>query len=720
MDDIALLTLRDRLNQLLEKTPRHPPPIGQLPDKWIAASALQKGIRRGNVELAIRALDTLWKIDPRYARKRLAIIAFEDVGLGAPDIVAVTVMACSGTKYLQKEKIYPAVRACAISLATSAKERSAEHIYTLLAHHDAYELIRDRFAHKTPHQLVDIIIDTDRYLIERSAAAWLLAGTKRFGVGLMPEVQGDLGAFEWALEQLNMPLWQPLATMAGIRVTQCALPVFWPLKLSQKECGEAAIINNSRKLSADQSLVPSYALDQFTRGGKAEFMGGAMTDRQCAFLGRSVGGVKNSFVFSAIISALMAFSSVNANAKTHEELETDLEKALLAIQKLEAAIADLQTNPPLEKELPVSEAGPVQSKSGPVVTDVEERIEELETIVTEIDQRVGSRAVVSAFDADSFDIGGFFDGTVPAAFGGGSQDSAFNRQTFEILAKAQLSKDWDIFVAQAFIRQSPLTYTEHGGRHEPSFGNNNSPVSTDTVIARAQYSHSDELNIQFGRFITPAGIINIEHFPAILLDPEQPQFLRPFSGQTIFANFTNGIHFHGSTFTGPRGKNILSYNVWGGGFAGNSNAFSFGGRLAYALKDTGVTIGVNTMSGDRLRGVANDRFYVGGADILFDKGRWIWKSEIFYSVEGGGDDRFAFYSQPGFRVLPNLIGFYRFDYLDKGSQTGEAIEHVAGISFNPVHNVRLRGIYRHRNFTLDPGLVEIDVNEVQLSTTFNF
>lgn len=269
MNDIALLTLRSMLDQLLEKTPRHPPPVGRLPDKWIAASALQKGIRRGNVELAIRALDTLWKIDHRYARKRLAIIAFEDVGLGAPDIVAVTVMACSGTKYLPKEKIYPAVRACAIALATSAKERSAEHIYTLLAHHEAYELIRDRFAHKTPHQLVDIIIDTDRFLIERSAAAWLLAGTKRFGEGLMPEVQGDLGAYEWAIEQLDIPLWHPLVTMAGIRVTQCVLPVFWPLKLSQKECGEAAIINNSRKLSEAISPVPSYALDQFTRGGKA-------------------------------------------------------------------------------------------------------------------------------------------------------------------------------------------------------------------------------------------------------------------------------------------------------------------------------------------------------------------------------------------------------------------------------------------------------------------
>ena len=269
MNDIALMSLRSMLGRLIDNTPHHPPPTSQLPDKWLAASAMQKGVRRGDVKLVLRALDTLWEIDARYVRRRLATTAFEDVGLGAPDIVASTVMACSGTKYLPKDKIYPAVRACAIALTNSAKERSAEHLYTALAYHGSLDLLRDRFVHKTPHQLVDIMTDADRYLIERSAAAWFLAGTKRFGAGFMPEVQGDLGAYEWAIEQLNIPLWQPLVTMAGIRVTQCALPIFWPLKLSQKECGKASIISNSCEMSEDNSLVPTFVLDQFTRGGKA-------------------------------------------------------------------------------------------------------------------------------------------------------------------------------------------------------------------------------------------------------------------------------------------------------------------------------------------------------------------------------------------------------------------------------------------------------------------
>lgn len=64
-------------------------------------------------------------------------------------------------------------------------------------------------------------------------------------------------------------------------------------------------------------------------------------------------------------------------------------------------------------------------------------------------------------------------------------------------------------------------------------------TSTATVIAWANYIHSDTLNVQLGRYITPQGIIHIEHFPATLLDPEQPKFLRPFGGDTIFANFEN-------------------------------------------------------------------------------------------------------------------------------------------------------------------------------------
>ena len=103
-----------------------------------------------------------------------------------------------------------------------------------------------------------------------------------------------------------------------------------------------------------------------------------------------------------------------------------------------------------------------------------------------------------------------------------------------------------------FSRQSNILYDDNkdgifsaSERRNPKFLMNS---STPLIIAWGNYAYSDALNIQFGRFSTPHGIINIEHFPATLLDPEQPQFLRPFSGQTIFPNFVDGIHLYGNYF----------------------------------------------------------------------------------------------------------------------------------------------------------------------------
>jgi len=49
-------------------------------------------------------------------------------------------------------------------------------------------------------------------------------------------------AYEWGAEQLDITIWLPLLIIAGIRVTQFHLPIFWLLNLSQLECGQTTII----------------------------------------------------------------------------------------------------------------------------------------------------------------------------------------------------------------------------------------------------------------------------------------------------------------------------------------------------------------------------------------------------------------------------------------------------------------------------------------------
>lgn len=58
--------------------------------KWLVRSALQKSIRRGQTEPALRLALALRRIDADYVWKALATIAVEDVGFGCPEAVTLS------------------------------------------------------------------------------------------------------------------------------------------------------------------------------------------------------------------------------------------------------------------------------------------------------------------------------------------------------------------------------------------------------------------------------------------------------------------------------------------------------------------------------------------------------------------------------------------------------------------------------------------------------
>lgn len=403
-----------------------------------------------------------------------------------------------------------------------------------------------------------------------------------------------------------------------------------------------------------------------------------------------------------------------------EELEAQLNEAMRLIRSLSEEVDALKQEkaerPAPRPRAPSVADGPTQE----VITELDERVTDLEDVVDGVSEQVGSRAVVNAFDAVQFDLGGFLDTAATHVIGEDGSATSFNRTVFEILARARLGKDWELFVAQAFVRNAAVDLSD---RENPTFADINSPVATDTVIAQATYTYNDWVRLKAGRFITPHGIINIEHFPALLLDPEQPQFLRPFPGQTLFPNFSNGFEISGSGLFG--GDNILSYHAYAATFSGNNSRFNYGGRLAYAFTDWGVTFGANVLQGERDRSVDSD-YFLYGFDVLVDAGPVLWKSEFFETSEDAGIDRLAFYTQPAYRVTPKVTAFYRFDYLDAGSdpvtlqEIGISREHAFGLTFKPVSNVHLRSIVTFRSLDETPTAIEADVTQLQLSGTFNF
>jgi replication-associated recombination protein RarA len=68
-------------------------------DRWVAASLLQKAVRRGETQLALRAAFTLHQFDRASVWRRLMIIAVEDIGAAEPDAIAEAVAIATSSAW---------------------------------------------------------------------------------------------------------------------------------------------------------------------------------------------------------------------------------------------------------------------------------------------------------------------------------------------------------------------------------------------------------------------------------------------------------------------------------------------------------------------------------------------------------------------------------------------------------------------------------------------
>ena len=347
-------------------------------------------------------------------------------------------------------------------------------------------------------------------------------------------------------------------------------------------------------------------------------------------------------------------------------------------------------------------------------TEYEARIEELEDLVGELESRVGNRAVIRAFDGLEVNLGGFYHSAFTYIDAEDESVSSFNRQNFELLISARFNESWSSFFAGGFLREADDAFAA-GSRTAPVF---NSKNKNPAIISWVNYRHSDAFQVRLGRFITPHGIINIEHFPATLLDPEQPQFLRPFSGDTLFPNFSTGVQVHGRRYAGD---NIFTYNAYISNYAGAPEHENFGAMVEYTFSSLGLAVGLNYANGAR----ADETDYdLGGLHFRVNKGRLLWKNEVYTTNEDQAENRKGGYTQPAWRLTPKWTAFYRYDVLDNG--TAETTENVVGLNYMPYSNVRLRVTYTYKEFdeSTDPvdssTLPETQANILQLSGTFSF
>jgi hypothetical protein len=167
------------------------PPDYTKEDKWKLASQLQKSIRHGHVDMARRAAVDLANIEPAYLRYRMAVIAVEDVGAGAPDVVIDAFGGGWKKADVERRGGVPFLAETAALWASSVKDRTPCDFLSCTRWLASFEQRHGSWVDVGSTPALRLAMDSTLSWWERGLAAWRFAGTDRFPSAHLPLVAGE-------------------------------------------------------------------------------------------------------------------------------------------------------------------------------------------------------------------------------------------------------------------------------------------------------------------------------------------------------------------------------------------------------------------------------------------------------------------------------------------------------------------------------------------------
>ena len=151
-------------------------------DRWLAASGLQKAIRRGDGLTAQRAARTLYQYDPRSAWRRLLVIAYEDIGIAAlAAVISTTLRSANAKASRDAGGDEAAALATSQMLAAAPKDRGADLLFAVVLHDPALENARSTCRSVSVARRLEFVADLTLSLPERALAAWHSSGVRGTG-----------------------------------------------------------------------------------------------------------------------------------------------------------------------------------------------------------------------------------------------------------------------------------------------------------------------------------------------------------------------------------------------------------------------------------------------------------------------------------------------------------------------------------------------------------
>ncbi len=256
--------------------------------KWRAASALQKAIRRGHVETALRMANGLHGLDWEYVWRRMAVIALEDIGVADIPLVAAIVWVCGKPAWRNANGgclnyLYLLVE----RMCLSVKDRSVCDLVCWVDWAPDLQTARANcFGPDPEHEdwRRAMMIDPDALLAHRMLAGWSIAGTKKCRGENVPE--GLDGSFQkfmqiWSKQgPVELPLAVQMICQLGANKTGDSMPVAYPFiyEMAKKSFDNGPDVGSKTMgigWEPDELVqlpimgnYPSEAFDQHCREGK--------------------------------------------------------------------------------------------------------------------------------------------------------------------------------------------------------------------------------------------------------------------------------------------------------------------------------------------------------------------------------------------------------------------------------------------------------------------
>ena len=303
-----LYLIRHELQHALGRRGKPPAPRPMDASPWVAMSALQKAIRRGREDIALSAAGTLLRDAPEKLWRRIGCVAYEDVGMASLDSVGLATVALGGKQVRAALGGEWAVASCVVSeLCRVPKCRAADDLLMASELHPAYAVARADLPYLTTRELIAVATGQGS-VQERALALWFALGTDRRRSTLMSRRGEPQVVFDYLCEAGWPHSLVEVAREGFRRTNEMLCPLVALLSCEQREA--TWVEDDDLPPEVMIGDAPSWALDIFSRDGRAVFARFLATDapaarwvrgnvkpaRRVAFLGHIVFRVEGGLV----------------------------------------------------------------------------------------------------------------------------------------------------------------------------------------------------------------------------------------------------------------------------------------------------------------------------------------------------------------------------------------------------------------------------------------